>query len=495
MLEQAAVLQHQLDDLAQAPALGLLAQHVDLGDEGRQLGTGRAAQAAGRIMQRTAQGARGILQLLDRTRANAARRKIHHAQQAGVVVRVVEQAQIGQRMLDLGALEEAQATIDAIRQAGAKQRGLDDPALRVAAIQQRDLLARPAFGQQALDLVDQPVGLGEVAGRFNDPDRLAGALLGAQVLAQTTSIVLDQMIGSIQDVAVAAVVLLKLDLVTDLELAHEIGHVADARAAKGVDALVVVTDREHGVAGRHETAVLVMTRQQLEPGILQLVGVLELVDQDMAKAPLVMLAHRVLVAQQLVAAQHQLAEVDHALALALGLVELVEIDLAPLILVARAHLVRAQSVLLAAGDEPLQLLRGIALLVDLVLLAQALDRAELVLHVEDLEALRQVGQLPVRAQQPMAQAVEGADPHAAHIDRQHGRQAGQHLLGRLVGEGHGQQAARRELAGLQQPGNARGQHARLAGAGASQDQRGLGRQRDGSQLLGVEALQQRRLGK
>ena len=43
---------------------------------------------------------------------------------------------------------------------------------------------------------------------------------------------------------------------------------------------------------------------------------------------------------------------------------------------------------------------------------------ELIAHVEDLEPLRQAGELPVRAQEPVAQAVEGADPHAAHGNRE-----------------------------------------------------------------------------
>ena len=84
------------------------------------------------------------------------------------------------------------------------------------------------------------------------------------------------------------------------------------------------------------------------------------------------------------------------------------------------------------------------------------------------------GELPVRAQEAVAQAVEGADPHAAHGQRQHRAEPGQHLLGRLVGEGHRHHAARRHLAGLDQPGDARRQHPRLAGAGAGQDQRRRG---------------------
>jgi hypothetical protein len=46
--------------------------------------------------------------LFERALADAARRRVHHALEGGVVVAVGDQAQVGQRVLDLGALEEAQ---------------------------------------------------------------------------------------------------------------------------------------------------------------------------------------------------------------------------------------------------------------------------------------------------------------------------------------------------------------------------------------------------
>jgi hypothetical protein len=83
---------------------------------------------------------------------------------------------------------------------------------------------------------------------------------------------------------------------------------------------------------------------------------------------------------------------------------------------------------------------------------------------------------------------KGADPHAAHVDRQHGAQARQHFLGRLVGEGHRQHTTRRDLAGLQQPGDAGGEHAGFARTCPSQYQGMLRRQCDGLVLFRVERL-------
>ena len=56
-------------------------------------------------MQRAADAARRVLQHFDAARADTARRKIHDAHKAGVVLRVLQQAQVGQRTLDLGTLK------------------------------------------------------------------------------------------------------------------------------------------------------------------------------------------------------------------------------------------------------------------------------------------------------------------------------------------------------------------------------------------------------
>ena len=68
----------------------------------------------------------------------------------------------------------------------------------------------------------------------------------------------------------------------------------------------------------------------------------------------------------------------------------------------------------------------------------------------------------MRSQKTVAQAMECANPHAAHIHRQHGSQAGEHFFGGFVGEGDGHQTACTGLAGLQQPSDTGGQHTGFA---------------------------------
>jgi hypothetical protein len=68
-------------------------------------------------------------------------------------------------------------------------------------------------------------------------------------------------------------------------------------------------------------------------------------------------------------------------------------------------------------------------------LDRALDQALLIVRIEDLERFRQLRFAPMPAQQPVRDAMEGADrePARAALDQRVGAPA--HLAGRLVGEG------------------------------------------------------------
>ena len=487
--DEARRLDHVLDRLGQRQPRGRGAHRLDRPDERGETAARLAGQRARarRLPQRRALAAGRVLQRFERARADAARREIHDAQERAVVAGGGDQPQVGERVLDLGALEEPHPAVDAVRHAGIEQRVLEHPRLRVAAVEDRDLVERHAVGPGALDHVDDERGLVEVRGRGERAHRLALGVRGPEVLAEPRLVVADERVGGVEDVAVRAVVLLELDQAHRRprrgEVALEVLHVGDVGAAERVDRLVVVADREHRGLGAGELA---------QPLVLQHVGVLELVDQQVREPAPVVVAQPLVPREQLVASQQQLGEVDDALALAHRLVQRVVLDLAACELVAGLDRVRAQPLLLGAGDEPLQLLRREALVVDVVRLVHPLDQRQLVLRVHDLEQLRQVRLAVVRAEHPVAQAVEGADPHAAGVDRRQRGQPDQHLLRRLVGEGDREDRQRRSLPGREQPGDTRGQHPGLAAAGAGEDQRRLVRQRDGLELFRIEVGEERR---
>ncbi len=125
--------------------------------------------------------------------------------------------------------------------------------------------------------------------------------------------------------------------------------VLDAGAAPAVDGLVVVADREHPAA---------VPGQQPQPGVLDAVGVLELVDQDMAETGAVVFEDLWPLQPELVGAQQDLGEVDQPGAPAQVLVGLVDLDLGAQIGIALVlDVLRPQALVLAPIDEPLDLAR------------------------------------------------------------------------------------------------------------------------------------------
>ena len=354
---------------------------------------------------------------------------------------------------------------------------LQHPRLGVGAIEDGDLRRRHAVAHQFADFFDDKTRLVEIGPGLKGADRLAFAGVGPQVLAETIAVVLDDGVGGGKDVAVRTVVLLQPDDVVATIVALEFAHVADLGTTEAVNRLVVVTDGKHlGAAAG----------QQLQPGVLQAVGVLELINQDMAEALLVVRAQRLVALQQLVAAQQQFGKITHALAVALRLVLGVDIDALLRVVVVHLGLRGADALLLVGIDEMAQLARRVFLVVDIQVLQQALDHRQLVGGIEDLEALRQPDLAVVGPQQAVAQPVKGADPHAADVDRHQRRQPRCHFLGRLVGKCHRQHPVRPDLAGGNQPGNAGGQHPRLAAACTGKNQGVHGGQRHGLQLRRIE---------
>ncbi|MCY1503409.1 hypothetical protein D9M68_375340 [compost metagenome] len=192
-----------------------------------------------------------------------------------------------------------------------------------------------------------------------------------------------------------------------------------------------------------------------------------------------------MVAPQVEGAQQQLGEIDHPAARAGRLVGLVDAAHGGEEQVAAGlDVLRADALVLLAVDEPLRLARRPALLVEAEVADHPLDQALLVVGIEDLEVLAEPGFLPVRAQQAVGQAVEGADPHAGRVVAEQLFDALAHLAGGLVGEGHRQDRMRRGPLDLDQEGDAVHQHAGLARAGAGQHQ--LAAQRCGDRAaLGI----------
>ena len=146
-----------------------------------------------------------------------------------------------------------------------------------------------------------------------------------------------------------------------------------------------------------------------------------------------------------------------------------------------------EAAVLPAVDDHGEHAAGPALFVDILGLQQLLQQPDLIVDVEDGEVGLEADQLGVAAQDLHADRMERAKPRHA-LDRlpDHRADAGLHLARRLVGEGDGEDFRRARAAEAEDMGDARGQHARLAGAGAGEHQHRAVERLDRLALLGVQ---------
>ena len=492
--DQPGVFEGLLDLHMQRLAFAAQRQLVDQLDEGVQRtgGTTRHQLAADHLVQRLPQrqalGTRQFAHHLDSLVADAARRQVDDALQRSVVGALAQQAQVAQRVPDLGALEEALAAVDAVRNLLAQQFLFQHPRLGVGAVQDRHLAALEAvLAHRVLDaLADEARFIAFVVGGVQG-QRIALAAIGPQFLAEAALIVGDQCVGSLEDGVGGAVVLFQPDGDGIVEVAPILADVLDARAAPAVDRLVVIADHHQAGAGFRRHA-----GQVAQPGVLHGVGVLELVDQQVTEAALIVGEQAGVVAPQLVGAQQQLGKIHHVGAAAGLFVGHIHLQLGGEIQIAdRLDVLRTVAFILLAIDEPLQLARWPLFLVQPQLAHHALDQSQLVIGVEDLEVLAEAGFLPVCAQQTVRQPMEGADPHAGRVYTEQFTNAQPHLGGSLVGEGNREDAVRAGVLDLDQPGDAVHQHPGLARAGTGQHQLATERSGDSLALGIIEGVEQK----
>ncbi len=119
--------------------------------------------------------------------------------------------------------------------------------LRIGTIQQRDLFEIDAFGFQLLDFINDERCLVHVGRCLIYAQLFAAAFCRPQVLAEALEVVADQRVSRIKDIAVRAVVLFQLDDVLYVKIAQQLLHIADSRAAKSIDGLVIVAHCEQRI--------------------------------------------------------------------------------------------------------------------------------------------------------------------------------------------------------------------------------------------------------
>ena len=445
-------------------------------------------QRLGGTVQRRVLGSCVLVHALDRRVADAALRRVDDALEGEVVVGRCRDLQIGECIPDFLPLVEARTADDAIRQAEGDEPVFEGSHLERCPHQDGDVVEPVPGALQAFDVVADGARFLVAVPMAAHHDLETLHRVGAQGLAEPALVLGDEPGRGAEDVRRGAVVAFEPDDRRAREVLLEPEDVVDLGAAPAIDRLVVVADAAD---------VAMPLGEQPEPQILGDIGVLVFVDQHVAETALVVGEHVRMILEDAQHFEQEVAEVaavqDLQALLVLG------IDDAALAVreargLARRHLVRKEPAVLPAVDQSGDLARRPSLLVDAVRLEQLFQQAHLVIGVEDGEARLESGEFGMSSQDLHSDRVERAEPrHALDDAADEIADAVLHLARRLVGESDGENLARPGPARRQDMGEPRRQDARLARAGACQDEKGSVQRLDRQTLLRIEALEIGRL--
>ena len=395
------------------------------------------------------------------------------------VGRVVDHLQVGDRVLDLGALVELRPADHLVRDVLAHQHVLEHAGLRVGAVEDRDLRAREIPLHEPRDLGGDEASLGVLVLDLDHANGVALAHLAPEVLRLALPVLGNDGVRRAQNRVRRAVVLLERDLLRAAEVALEFHDVADVRAAEGVDGLVRVADRED---------VLVLAGEELQEPVLGVVRVLVLVHEHVAEGLLPLLARLGKAVEHLHGEHEEVVEVSGVRVEQPALVELV--DVGDRLVVERRDavlvLLRGDELVLRVGDLRVDAARDEALRVAVELLQALLHEPDLVGLVvnREVRAVTEARRFP--AEDPPARRVEGHHPHRPRDPADDGLEPLAHLPRRLVREGDREDLLRLHADRGHEVGDAVGQHAGLSRARSGDDEHGAFGREHGLPLGGIQ---------
>ena len=347
------------------------------------------------------------------------------------------------------------------------------------------------FAQELLDAVGDEESFVFAVGGLVEADEGAALALGPEFFALAAEVVGNHGAGGGEDVLRGAVVLLQADDAGVGEVLLELEDVADFGAAPGVDALVLVADGAY---------VFLFAGEELHELVLGTVGVLVLVDEEVAVAALVAAADFLGDVEQADGFEEQVVEVESVVFAQLGAVGLKDVGdaLGVGVFGAEVVLLGIDHVVFGPGDAAEDGARGELFGVEAHALHHLLDDGLLVVFVVDGEGAGEAffphaQGLDVAAQDADAEGVEGGDEGFGEGGvADEAVDALGHFRGGLVGEGDGEDGVGGNAFFADQPGDAAGDDAGFAGAGAGQDEQRAVGGFDGGALFGIQIGEERR---
>ena len=423
---------------------------------------------------------------------------VEDAPHVHVVIGVAQGAQVRQGVLDFLTLVEAGTTDHAVGQAGTHEHVLEGSGLRVGAVEDCDVTGLHAvlIGKAvnfAGDVACLGVfGFGDVTDDFRT--RAGG---GPQLLGATVGVAFNDRICRGENVLCGTVVLFQQDRVGVRVVLLEVRNIADIRAAEGVDGLVGVTDHSQ-LGGGHGVRVGAAVSRCLRVGadqfthqlVLGVVGVLVLVHEDVAELAAVVVRDFGELLEQEDGAANQVVKVE-----GVGGAQTLRVDGVDLrdgllvrVIARHAGCVRfgADQLVLQRGDTVAHGFGGELLGVQVELFNDEAQQALRVGRIVDGEGGLQTQGGGLTAQHAHAEAVESRNPHVLGARANQCLNTFTHFGGSLVGEGDGENLAGGRAVGCEQVGDAVGEHAGLAGAGARDNEQGRAGVQHGFFLAFVE---------
>ena len=234
-------------------------------------------------------------------RADSAGRGVDHALERQQVARPYDEPEIGQGVLDLGALPEPQTAHDPVGHAAAGELLFEGPGLSIGAHQHRHLVQGVTVGQY-LHLVHDPARLTALVLGDTQPNRLAALTAGEEALAAATGVGRDEAGRDGEDRRGRTIVLLQRHHPGAGEKVFEAKDVVELGSSPTIDRLVLVADGgEVSHAVEHDP-------QKIH---LESIRILKLVDQEVVRPPRDHPPDLRVMAQSLEPGHQHVVEIDH----------------------------------------------------------------------------------------------------------------------------------------------------------------------------------------
>ena len=344
-----------------------------------------------------------------------------------VIIRLLwrQQTQIAQRILDLRPFIETDAAIDAVRDVCIQQRLFQCTGKIVGTIEHRHVPIAHTAVVERLQPGGDPHRFVLLIRRREMNDLRIAVAAGIQVFLDAVLIVLDDGVGALEDVFLAAVILVEDHRPAVREILFKFQDDVHPGPAPRIDRLIGITD---------DAQLRIRCAQQPDDRILQLVHILKLIDMEIGKTALPLCAHLFALLQQPVCKQQQIIEIQRIHVRQPLLIGRIDIGTDPLSFQV-CHLLcllHRDERRLAGRDVADHGRIGKHLGVHILFLVNFLEDALLILAVQDRKVAR-IAELPdILAQQAYTKGVDRRDLHAVCHRSQYALYPLLHLSGRFI---------------------------------------------------------------